>query len=206
MGTRHLTIVQLNNEYKVAQYGQWDGYPSGQGKTVHRFLKNADLSKFKEQLKKVRFVNDDEIGKMYEEAGVKIDEGGWISIGDAQKFKNRFPQLDRDMGAGVLWHVLDSKDDEILLENTITFAGNSLFCEWAWLINLDTEELEVYTGFNKEPLPDGAKFKGVKRLEDNTEYYEISLLHSFKFSEIPDDEKEYVNFLEKLSQEEGEVK
>jgi len=27
MGTRHLTMVIQNKEPKVAQYGQWDGYP-----------------------------------------------------------------------------------------------------------------------------------------------------------------------------------
>ena len=34
MGTRHLVAVIHKDEYKVAQYGQWDGYPSGQGDTV----------------------------------------------------------------------------------------------------------------------------------------------------------------------------
>ena len=29
MGTRHLIAVQLDGEYKIAQYGQWDGYPEG---------------------------------------------------------------------------------------------------------------------------------------------------------------------------------
>lgn len=27
MGTRHLTAVVIDGDYKVAQYGQWDGYP-----------------------------------------------------------------------------------------------------------------------------------------------------------------------------------
>lgn len=31
MGTRNLTCVVLDGEFKVAQYGQWDGYPEGSG-------------------------------------------------------------------------------------------------------------------------------------------------------------------------------
>lgn len=31
MGTRNPTAVVLDGEYKLAQYGQWDGFPSGQG-------------------------------------------------------------------------------------------------------------------------------------------------------------------------------
>jgi len=27
MGTRNLTCVMKDGQYKVAQYGQWDGYP-----------------------------------------------------------------------------------------------------------------------------------------------------------------------------------
>lgn len=34
MGTRNLTAVYLDGQYKVAQYGQWDGYPEGQGITA----------------------------------------------------------------------------------------------------------------------------------------------------------------------------
>ena len=38
MGTRNLTVVFMDGEYKVAQYGQWDGYPEGQGITCFNFL------------------------------------------------------------------------------------------------------------------------------------------------------------------------
>ena len=57
MGTRHLTIViDENNETKVAQYGQWDGYPAGQGTTVVEFLRmKGNLELLKEKLKLVRF-------------------------------------------------------------------------------------------------------------------------------------------------------
>ena len=50
MGTRHLTIVKHEEEIKVAQYGQWDGYPDGAGMIILNFLKTADLDQFKERL------------------------------------------------------------------------------------------------------------------------------------------------------------
>ena len=41
MGTRHTTAVKQNGEYKVAQYGQWDGYPEGAGVSILSFLKKC---------------------------------------------------------------------------------------------------------------------------------------------------------------------
>lgn len=57
MGTRHLISVVLDGEYKIAQYGQWDGYPSGQGQAIVDFLlDNFDREAFKRQLAKCRFL------------------------------------------------------------------------------------------------------------------------------------------------------
>ena len=39
MGTRNLTCVIKDGKYRVAQYGQWDGYPEGQGMNILNFLK-----------------------------------------------------------------------------------------------------------------------------------------------------------------------
>ena len=34
MGTRHITAVVAEGEFVVAQYGQWDGYPTGAGNNI----------------------------------------------------------------------------------------------------------------------------------------------------------------------------
>ena len=34
MGTRHITTVVAEGEFVVAQYGQWDGYPTGAGNDI----------------------------------------------------------------------------------------------------------------------------------------------------------------------------
>lgn len=51
MGTRHLIAAKVDGEYKLAQYGQWDGYPEGQGVAVLDFLVNKEdfLAAFEEE-------------------------------------------------------------------------------------------------------------------------------------------------------------
>ena len=60
MGTRNLTVIKMGGKVKVAQYCQWDGYPSGVGAALARTLKTLDLSKFKKALMDVRFLTQKE--------------------------------------------------------------------------------------------------------------------------------------------------
>lgn len=47
MGTRHhQVVINRNGETKISQYGQWDGYPSGQGINILRYLRNCNLEKY----------------------------------------------------------------------------------------------------------------------------------------------------------------
>lgn len=50
MGTRHLTVVVKNDKYKVAQYGQWDGYPSGAGANVIEFIQSTNMDSFSNKI------------------------------------------------------------------------------------------------------------------------------------------------------------
>ncbi len=59
MGTRNLTLVKdKEGKTKVAQYGQWDGYPEGQGTTILNFIRSKEnRGALAEVLKNVRFFN-----------------------------------------------------------------------------------------------------------------------------------------------------
>ena len=62
MGTRNLTVVYHGGKHVVAQYGQWDGYPEGQGITCLDFLhrQNGNFDNFKSKLALLRFKTDED--------------------------------------------------------------------------------------------------------------------------------------------------
>lgn len=188
MGTRNLICVVKDNEYKVAQYSQWDGYPEGQGLTVLNFLRENDMDKFRQQVDKCTFIEDDDFfDNAYAELGIDT-KSGYISMEDANKFASVYPQLSRDMGGNILDFVLNN--DDALLKNSVDFANDSLFCEWAYVVDLDKNTFEVYEGFNKTPLSEDERFYS-SNVDDN-EYYPVKHVISFDLDSLPT-EREFLD-------------
>ena len=70
---------------------------------------------------------------------------------------------------------------EILIYDDVSFLYNSLLCDWAYIINLDTNELEIYEGVNKEK-PKG-RFGEVPKNVNG--YYAVSLIRIIPFDAPP---------------------
>lgn len=178
MGTRHLIAVVLGGDFKIAQYGQWDGYPEGQGKDVLEFLRAMDRAKFVRSLERTTFIDPAEAQKLVDAAG-----GG-------DRWQKTYPHWSRDMGSDVLQFVQDSDGTQLL--DRRAFASESLFCEWAYVIDLDTNTLEVYKGFNTTGRPAEGRFKDFpleKKYEGQSQYYPISLVKTYQLAELPTDEE-----------------
>lgn len=170
MGTRHLIAVQLDGQYRIAQYGQWDGYPSGQGETVLRFLDQMDRPAFEAKLRASRLLSKDELTALSEK--FQREQTNW---------QRDYPHLSRDAGADILFMVQGAPDG-IELKDSIDFAGDSRMCEYAYVIDLDHNVLDVFKGFNKEPLKEGERFKDSPRGND---YYPVRLSKTYSLSELP---------------------
>lgn len=175
MGTRNLTAVMVDGEYKIAQYGQWDGHLQTQGMTALGFLRTANLNAFKKQCRRVTFLTKDEIEELNVEFG---------KIGDT-RFYAKYPELSRDRGAGILECVMKGASK---LQNSISFAGDSLFCEYGYVVDLDSMKFEVYRGFNKTPITEGRFKSGDPALEKADGYEPIRLLATFDLNALPTDE------------------
>lgn len=196
MGTRHLTAVYLNGEPKVAQYGQWDGYPDGQGITTLNILRaeyaKDKLASFRERVAACSWMTE------ADEAEVrKHFPNDWLGMDEAERYNRMFPLLTRNAGAKVL-EMIPGK-----LNNSIGFAADGLFCEWAWVIDLDAGVFEAYDGFHKKGEEIKGRFKDMPTKDDEpiaAEYTPVSLRASWPLDDLPSDEA----FLEAFNEEGAE--
>jgi len=181
MGTRHLIAVQKDGEYKVAQFGQWDGYLSGQGDSILKFFSENNLETFRNKVDNCFFGTQEQIDEVY---APYTNGDGWMTMEQSAAFKQtEFAYLSRDTGAKILDVIINSNGPLMQIDN-IDFAKDSLFCEYAYVIDLDKDILEVYQGFNQEPLPEDARFTGKSKYGD--EYEAVKLVASFPLGNLPE--------------------
>lgn len=142
MGTRNLTAVIKNGAPVIAQYGQWDGYPEGQGTTVYEFVKHAGVARLEANLDKAYWADEDELKAIYSKYQ---SEEGWMTMEQGQAFGEAYPTLSRDTCAEIL-SVVANATKRVPLVNEMAFLQDTLFCEWAYVLDLDTRTLKVYAG------------------------------------------------------------
>lgn len=203
MGTRHLIAVMKDGQYPVAQYGQWDGYPSGQGLTVLGFLHDMDRNKFEAGIAKIFKPTDEQISAWWMEVGHDINKSnGSVEYSIAGKFDELHPSLSRDTGGKIL-EMIQNSDQPLPLRNKINFAADSLFCEWAYVVDLDKNTFEVYSGFNHSPLNEDDRFFGMTSDDVEPGYYGVKLVHSFPLDQLPE-EDDFLKICDPQEEEEEE--
>jgi hypothetical protein len=132
MGTRGLTKVIKNDKVVVAQYGQWDHYPSGQGLTALRFLRDeANVEKLDKGLYWLYEVESKDVGEIVDRIG-------------EEHFVTAYPSLIRDTGADILELIANAKGALPVLLDT-DFENDELFCEGVFTVDLDKKRFITKT-------------------------------------------------------------
>ena len=197
MGTRHLIIVQSDNQYKVAQYGQWDGYPGGQGVDILKFLHeledrdyinpNSGFVAFKKEVDKTSFINNEQVLQLAKDKGFEGEDLDKVPQDIVNKIWDDYPYWSRDAGSNILTFIMDGT--VTYLRNSIDFAKDGLSCEWAYLIDLDKSVFEVYTSGNaNQPIGSEERFYS-DGYKDSYGYYPVHLVASFPLSDLPSEEE-----------------
>lgn len=96
---------------------------------------------------------------------------------------------------GSVAHMIDSAD----------FLRDSLFCEWAYILNADTLKLEIHTGFNRHYDSPGRyahyTFPNIHNRNNPPDYFGVSLLCEIEFDlirNLPVDDKNPHWFMEDI--------
>lgn len=135
MGTRNLTkVINANGEVVVAQYGQWDGYPSGQGATA-LFHATHNLDRIREGIKKVYWMSDAEAEGIYQ----TLPQMNYLGTDDSTNFGLLYPNLTRDTCAEILGVIAYSVGKVGLIDNS-DFENDDLFCEGVYTIDFQNNK------------------------------------------------------------------
>ena len=192
MGTRNLTVVVHNQEVKVASYGQYDGFPNSLGIKLLKFFGNpANTENLRKILPKVRLWNDKD-QKQQDEFLESIGcTNGILNDKQKEEFKKRYPFRYRErygrLREGQILEVLLEFHhlDELATTDAYYFASDSLFCEWAYVIDYDKNALELYKGVHTSGISEEDRFFPL--YDGENDYYPVKILASFPLDDLPDE-------------------
>lgn len=184
MGTRGLYGFRKNNKDKVT-YNHWDSYPRWLGNNVLRFINGHTIEELENICEKMILVNendkptDEQIEKCKKYADLTVsnkDYNDWYCL-------LRGSQGDLEPWGEDLDYIIDNHD----------FIKDSLFCEYAYIINLDTYELEFFKGWQKTP-----DCLGRYGIEEDNGYYPCKLVWKIGLEEIiaADNIEEFIKEME----------
>lgn len=167
MGTRAAIGFRVNGQDKIT-YNHFDGYPTGLGmsaitqlieytKDTKRLVKNDPEHGVHLSLTELVVSNYDFARKNIESI-VMVDED--VKPTAEQIEQNRdYLNLDVNAGNEETWYCLllgaqgnitDYLTGKlVVMIDSADFMNDSLFCEWAYIFNFDTNRLEIYRGFNE---------------------------------------------------------
>lgn len=175
MGTRGIVGFTAEGKDHFA-YNHFDSYPDGLGVDMVTFVRDR-VAKNPDRFKALAVNMKDISGTKPTKQDIKRCEP-WTDLGVSNQSTDDWYCLLRDT-QGDPYAILSCG----YYENSNGFINDSLFCEYAYVINFDTGMLEFYEGFQKAPHDNG-RFSGN---ESTGDYYPCALVGEYPFDSIPED-------------------
>jgi len=182
MGTRGAVGFRLDNKFYVT-YNHSDSYPAGGlGDEVVKFCMFVEglqaWEKLAENVRKLILI-DEYSGKPTQEDVDRYQRYCDLSVSNQTSY-DWYCLLRHAQNGVMLWDVLSGKMGHI--NDGFDFMKDSLFCEYAYIINLDDMTLDFYKGFQKYPTQTNLPFEMVPL---GSGYYPVALVEQFHFENLP---------------------
>lgn len=191
MGTRGCYGFRKNGMDKLT-YNHFDSYPDCLGHTMVKFCKATSISELNEIFDKLILVNESAKPTAEQIKECKQYYDGNVSRKTVEDWYCllRNAQGDLDAYKNGLKYMIDN----------CGFIKDSLWCEYAYIINLDTEELEFWVG--DQDKPDIYNRYGVER---DGNYYPCKMMASYPLATISLNEYSVQDFVDYMNKAEKEA-
>ena len=178
MGTRG-TLGIRKNKKDFLMYNHYDSYPESLGQEVVDFVKGVkDFDGLAVKTAKLKAVDGDKkIPLKWEKKYRKFHQE--VSSGD-----DWYSFLRDLQGVDFFKALLKDEIEHIILGND--FIKDSLFCEYGYIINLDTNKLEFWVGFQDKPQK-GNRYGVKPESGSDNEYYPCKKVGECPLDKIPED-------------------
>ncbi len=216
MSTRGVYGLFKNGMDKVL-YNHFDSYPTVLGNNILDFIVNNDNDRLNEIFDTIRVVRNNDIPTKEDVNKVvdlltmeKLEKeliGKVVFTKDDGRIEGYNKEIENENDIIEFlkenyYNLLSLVPTEDFFENGLgifedytSFIGDSLFCEYAYIMNLDTNSLEFYIGGNKKPT--GNRFSKYTKNNENS-YVECRLMLSIPFDVIRDNKVAILDIMEFL--------
>lgn len=196
MGTRGACGFYSQGTEKVT-YNHYDSYPVGLGNQVIEYLdtKDRDIDEIRKDFDKIQLVKETSRPSKKQ---IKICRNAGLSdltVSDKEitdwycLMRLAQGDLTQNVQSGLM---IDSRE----------FLYDSLFCEWAYIINIDNSLLEVYKGGQKSAGE--GRYSNRKSSNSLSEYYGVTLVAELDIKEIKTLDMDYIQefgYIDKIDKE-----
>lgn len=173
MGTRGIYGFRKNGKDKLT-YNHWDSYPSCLGNTMLEFCKDTSIDEMNNICDRIVLVDEEskptdeqiEVCRSFADTSVstgRIDDW-YCLLRDLQGEPSEWKKISGPI------YMIDNHE----------FIKDSLFCEYGYIINLDTNKLEFWVGFQKSPR----KRNRYGCEPDESGYYPCRMVSSYALEDI----------------------
>ena len=182
MSTRGLYGIRKNGIDKCT-YNHCDSYPSGLGFDIVKFCANNSVENLKKFFDNIELVFEDSVPT---ESQIKeCQKAGYVNFSVSSQSNDDWYCLLRNLqGNFAEYQKCIDKGSKVYMTDGIDFIKDSLFCEYAYIINLDDEVLEFYVGFQNTPYTNNRY--GTSEIHG---YYPCKLSLTIPLNELDDVER-----------------
>jgi len=183
MGTRGAYGFYKDGETKVT-YNHYDSYLEGLGEDVVEFVRKTDIQKLNTIFDELIMVDEDGTPTKEQIQALEKWSDTRVSTGELTEWYVLLRNAQGNLMAFKegLRYMIDGKG----------FLNDSLFCEYAYIINLDENVLEIYEGFNQNENAQGR----YRSKPDRSGYVAVRPLIEFPLDAIPSNWLEQAGVLE----------